>query len=360
MNRLKKDLQLKLQEQRIKQLTEIQQKSFSYIGQESDVIIQSPTGTGKTLAYLLPILNETDSSSHDLQTLIIAPSRELVMQIAGAAQGCGGRCLALPGGANINRQIENLKKKPNLAVSTPGRILELIRVKKIKLHNIRFLVLDEADRLFSSGCFGEMQELFKALPKKKQIILCTASIFPKMLEVFRTYLNDPVKVSVAAKMPGKSEHFYFLSKEKDKALKMRKLASLYHPNKAVVFINHNEGANMLVKRFSAMDMPSLPLHSGLNELKRKQNLEAFKKGRVRFLVTTDIFARGMDIDDIDYVFNFDLPKNAEYYLHRSGRTGRCGKKGTTITLVTEEQKLVLKKFSRQLGIKIRENSLPGK
>ena len=347
----------KLAEQEIVHPTTVQEEAIPLILQGKDLIGRSPTGTGKTLAYLLPLLTKIETSKKNLQVLILAPTRELAMQVYRVLNQLapeGLLTVPLIGGANIERQIDTLKKKPQIGVGTPGRIVELIKKKKINGQTIETIVVDEGDKMLSLGYAEDLQEIIKATPKDRQVLFFSATMPPQVVSLAWELMKEPVTINIEEKVPKNIEHVYFMAEEKLKSERLRKLVSIYKPQKAIVFINHNEGVGPLVKRFEELGMKTLGLHSGLSQLARKNILEDFRQGKSLLLITTDIFARGMDISGVDFVFNFDLPENPEYYLHRVGRTGRAGQPGTAVTFVTEKQKLVLKKYERMLRIQIQQ------
>lgn len=348
----------KLRQSEIVQPTQVQKEAIPYILEGKDVISSSPTGSGKTLAYLLPILSKIDVKSKNLQSLVLAPSRELAMQIQRVIKEFAPEELIsvpLIGGANIARQIDSLKKKPQIAVGTPGRVLELMEKNKINTSKIASLIIDEADKMFSSGFIKDLQGIIKGL-KGKQILLFSATMSHQVVNQFLPLMDHPetIRIEESSRVPSGIEHFYFLSQEKDKVERFKKLISLYRPQKAIIFLNHNEGVITWTKFFQELGLSCLALHSELSELARKNILAKFREGKSLFLVTTDMFARGLDISGVDFVFNFDVPESAEHYLHRVGRTGRAGKKGVAVTLVTEKQKFIMKKYSRLLRINIQQ------
>lgn len=347
----------KLTEQKITQPTAVQEQSIPLILQGKDLIGRSPTGTGKTLAYLLPLLAKIDTNKKNLQALILAPTRELAMQVYRVLnQLTPENLLTVPliGGANIERQIDSLKKKPQIGVGTPGRIVELIKKKKIIGQTIGTIVVDEGDKMLSLGYDKDLQEIIKTTSKDRQVLFFSATMPAQIVSLAWELMQEPATINIEEQVPKNIKHVYFMAEEKLKSERLRKLVSIYKPKKAIVFINHNEGVGPLVKRFEELGMKTLGLHSGLSQLARKNILEDFRQGKSLLLITTDIFARGMDISGVDFVFNFDLPENPQYYLHRVGRTGRAGQPGTAVTFVTEKQKLVLKKYERMLKIQIQQ------
>ncbi len=351
----------KLKENRnIKVPTQVQAEMIPLVLQGRDVIGQSPTGTGKTLAYLLPTLSRIDPSIKGAQAFILAPTRELVMQITKLTNELIGDqgALAVPvfGGANINRQVDNLKKKPQLIVGTPGRVLELLRMRKINAQGIKTIIIDEADKMWQLGFKEDVQGIVKATPRDRQIDLVSATGTPELLAGAMRFVAEPelVNISPEAQVAETIKHIYFMTQENRKATALKRLILHYKPQKAIVFINSNRGVSPFVKRFREFGFTAEGLHSELKPEERKAVLEKFRSGKSKLLVTTDLFARGMDVEDVEIVFNFDLPVNAQHYIHRVGRTGRAGKSGLAINFVTTDQKFIMPKYEKQLKIKVDE------
>ncbi|MDA8233342.1 MAG: DEAD/DEAH box helicase [Clostridia bacterium] len=340
--------------------TKVQAEAIPLILQGKDVIGQSPTGTGKTLAYLLPILTKIIPTEKTIQVLILAPTRELAMQITKVANEMGDDqgILTIPilGGVNIQRQADSLKKKPQLVVGTPGRVLELIRMKKINAQTVKTIVVDEADKMWQMGFKEDVKSIIKSTLRDRQVIMVSATVAPEIVASSLEMLNKPelVNVSQDTKIAGTIKHIYFMTQEKSKADNLRKLIRIYKPKKAIVFINSNKGVLPFTKRFRDFGFATEGLHSEMNPQERKNVLEKFRSGKAQLLVTTDLFARGMDIKDVEFVFNFDIPTNADYYIHRAGRTGRAGQEGLTINFVTPDQKFIMVKYAKQLQISIEE------
>jgi len=345
--------------------TEVQVEAIPLILQGKDIIGQSPTGTGKTLAYLLPLLAGISPENKGIQGLILAPTRELAMQITKAANELGSDLgiLTVPvlGGMNIQRQVDSLKKKPRLVAGTPGRVLELIRMRKINAQGVGTIVVDEADKMWQTGFTEDVQAIIKSTLRDRQVIMVSATVAPEMVAAALPVLNRPEMVNISrdTQIAGTIRHLYFMTPEKNKAETLQKLIGGYDPRKAIVFINSNKGVLPFVRRFREFGYTAEGLHSELNPQERKAVLEKFRSGKARLLVTTDLFARGMDIKDVEIVFNFDLPFNSEYYIHRTGRTGRAGKSGLAVSFATPEQKFIMDKYEKQLNISIEEWSVSG-
>lgn len=355
----------KLKNHNIQVPTEVQAEAIPLILQGKDIIGQSPTGTGKTLAYLLPLLTGISPENKGIQVLVLAPTRELAVQITKVANELGGDqgilTVSVLGGVNIQRQVDSLKKKPQLVVGTPGRVLELIRLRKINAQGIKTIVIDEADKMWQMGFKEDVQAIIKSTLRDRQVIMVSATVAPEMVAESLAILNRPemVNISQDTQIAGTIKHIYFMTQEKNKAEMLQKLIGSYKPPKAIVFINSNKGVLPFARRFRDFGYTTEGLHSELNPQERKAVLEKFRSGKARLLVTTDLFARGMDIKDVEIVFNFDVPFNSEYYIHRAGRTGRAGKSGLAINFVTPEQKFIMTKYEKQLNISIEEWGMSG-
>ena len=346
----------KLQEAGITEPTEVQRAAVPPILEGKNVIVQSPTGTGKTLAYLLPLLTKINTATKDLEVLILVPSRELAMQVfrqlKEVADNIGA--VSLIGGANTARQLEALKEKPKLAVGTPGRIGELLEKRKINGQAVRAIVVDEVDKMLEQGFMEEVKKIFKATLKTRQVLFFSATVPREVLENAESFMHDPqfIQTGEKSRTPATIKHIFFTCDEKNKTQTLLKLCHIYRPGKAIVFINRNEGVGPITGRLQELGLKAIGLHSDLAQPHRKEVLEKFRQGKASLLVTTDLLARGMDIPGVDIIFNYDLPVDEEHYLHRAGRTGRAGNKGTAISFVTEEQKFIMAKYQKQLRISI--------
>ena len=343
--------------------TQVQEEAIPLILNGEDVIIQSPTGTGKTLAYLLPIFSRLQAQEKNIQALILAPTRELAVQITSLAKSLGAQqsltSLTLLGGANIKRQLENLKVKPQVVVGTPGRILELIKLRKINTQTIRFLVVDEADKMWAEGFKSDIEAIAKSTLKDRQTVLVSATISPELVASAITFMRRPATINLSQEnqLTQNVKHLFFSTTEKNKAELLKRLLVHYKPKKAIVFINSNKGVIPFTKRFADFGFKTIGLHSQLNPQERKNVLQSFRAGKSQVLVATDLFSRGMDIPGVEIVFNFDLPPDPLHYIHRVGRTGRGTNKGIAISFVTPEQKFIIAKYEDHLDTDIPECGL---
>ena len=336
--------------------TPIQEKAIPELLAGHDIIGQAPTGTGKTLAYLLPILMGLEASRREAQALILAPTYELAMQIAGEARqlnadaSLGLKIQGLIGGANIARQIDKLKEKPQLIVGSAGRILELAHKGKLKLGGIRFLVLDEFDRLLDDQNAESTADVVKLLPAERQVAMVSATA-PKKARDRASFLGSPVEIRVEQDAGlAACEHYFVTVPFREKIERLRKLTRTLPIKRGLVFINKTFAAEQTLAklRYEGLRVESLLGRDGKQA--RQSAIADFKKGTAQLLLSTDLAARGLDIPQIDYVINLDLPESAQVYQHRAGRTARAGATGAVITLIDLKEAYKLEQLERKLGI----------
>jgi len=343
----------------LKTPTAVQAETIPLILAGKNLLVQSPTGTGKTLAYLLPLLTRLDGATKDLELLVLVPSRELAFQVTQVIRSLDEKLgvSVLTGGANVERQVQALKDKPKVAVGTPGRVLELFGKKKINGQTIRTIVIDETDKMFSAGFMRDVLQILKKTLRSRQVLFFSATM-PRHVVQQAGELITPapefILLDSDGRVPPQIKHHYFRTEKSKKPAVLEKLLRLYQPRKAIIFMERNEGVAFMTQYLREKGFEAGGLHSDLNEQKRKNLLTAFREGRISLLVTTDLLARGMDVADIDYIFNYDLPRDTKQYLHRVGRTGRAGKEGTAVTLVSEQQKFIFYKIGRDLKITLEE------
>ncbi|RLQ90621.1 DEAD/DEAH box helicase [Falsibacillus albus] len=337
--------------------TAIQTKAIPAISELKDVIAQSPTGTGKTLAYLLPVINKVDPDKKAPQVVIMASSQELVMQIFQELQkwteGSQVKGASLIGGANVKRQIEKLKKHPQIIVGTPGRILELIKQKKLKMHEVKTVVLDEGDQLLVPEHIETIHSIVNSTLQDRQALIFSATLTERTLKIGKELLNEPEVLTVDKDETIQSDvdHIYFVAEPRDKAKILEKIARLDNI-KALAFVKDIGEISVLNSKLQYKDLPSGMLHSELKKDERKSYLKDFRTGKLNLLLATDVAARGLDIKGVTHVVHVDFPKELTQYIHRSGRTGRFGAEGTVISIVTEREERELKQFARELDIEI--------
>lgn len=340
--------------------TEIQARVIPPALAGKDIIGQSPTGTGKTLAYLLPVLQRIDVSKRGAQALILVPTHELAVQIQRQIELVAGQA-GLPvtsaliiGNVNIARQIEKLKEKPQLIVGSSGRILELIQKRKIGAQTIRMIVLDEADRLLDDRNCDSVKAVVRTTLKDRQMLLFSATITPEALARANELTSVPevIMVKEQGTVAPDIAHMVFLSEQRDKIEVLRKLAHSMHFQRALIFINNSGDIELTVAKLNYMGLKAAGIHGNFTKGDRKKALEDFRSGKVHLLVASDIAARGLDIAGIEQVIHLDVPEDPQVYLHRAGRTGRAGQSGTSIALATRRENSLIRQCEKVLKIRI--------
>ncbi|WP_077210850.1 DEAD/DEAH box helicase [Bacillus dakarensis] len=338
--------------------TQVQAEAIPLMLEGKDVLAESPTGTGKTLAYLLPVLNNIDADKKTIQGVILASSQELVMQILSEIQkwseGSGIRSASFIGGANVKRQLEKLKKNPHIIIGTPGRTLELIKQKKIKMHEVKTIVLDEGDQLLTKEHLPTVQTIIKSALADRQVVLFSATLSQVIEKEAKALMNEPEVIRIEKDESihsGQVEHIYFTAEQREKIKILEKISRLDEA-KSLVFIKDIGNLTVASEKLTFHEIETAVLHSDLNKDKRKNALKNFRTGKVNMLLATDVAARGLDINGVTHVVHYDFPKDIEQYVHRSGRTGRFGADGTVISIVTDREERELKKICRELGIEV--------
>ena len=347
-------------------MTPIQAKAIPIVLAGRDVMGAAQTGTGKTAAFSLPLLHkmlphENASMSparHPVRALVITPTRELADQVADNIKGYAShsklRVAVVFGGIDMKPQTLELKQGVEVLVATPGRLLDHIEAKNCVLNHVEYVVLDEADRMLDIGFLPDLQRILSYLPKQRQTLLFSATFSPEIRRLAESYLQDPILVEVArpnATASKVEQHFYSVSTD-DKRRAVLKLLKERSITQALVFVNSKLGCARLARSFERDGLRTTALHGDKSQDERLKALEAFKKGEVDVLVATDVAARGLDIVDLPAVFNFDVPYNAEDYVHRIGRTARAGASGLAITLVSRDDSRLVADIEKLLGNKI--------
>lgn len=340
--------------------TQVQKAVIPEALKNKDLIVQSETGTGKTLAYLLPLFEKLDVSKKEMQALILVPTHELAMQIQrqieGLSQNSGIKAVSTPiiGNVNIDRQIDKLKEKPHIIVGSPGRIMELIKKRKITAHTVKTIILDEADRLVDDNNLENVRLIIKSTLKDRQLMMFSASITKEAENRGKELMKEPevIRLEEAAPVPATIQHLYFMAEQRDKIEVLRKLVRILNPQKAVVFINKSEENELLTAKLKYHGIKAESIHGANIKLDRKKTMEDFKTGKIQLLIASDIAARGLDIEGVTHVFNLNVPEDPKDYLHRVGRTGRKGKDGIAVSLVTERELNMLAACEKALKIEI--------
>lgn len=350
-----------LEKQNFIEPTPVQVQAVPVVKAGSDTYINAETGSGKTLAYLIPLFQVLRCDLRAAQVLILAPTQELAIQIhrvtCDLAQHSGMdiRSASLIGGAAIDRQLEKLKKKPQIIVGTPGRILELIERGKLKLSELKTLVIEEADRLLADESLEAIKKVIRACPGRRQFVFVSATEQPKSKEVMEHLSPGLVRLHAEDVVVNPNiEHFYVVVDQRDKADTIRKLVHATKTKKAIVFTHRNETAENLAARLEHHKVAVADLHGTYDKEVRKQAMQNFRSGKATVMIASDVAARGLDISGITHVFNLDIPSKGKDYLHRVGRTGRAGSQGVAVSVVVRPEVRLVKQFERDFGIAIRE------
>jgi superfamily II DNA/RNA helicase len=346
-----------LAKQEITEPTAIQIAALPVLLGGKDAYLHAETGTGKTLAYLLPIFCRLDASEAATQVVIVAPTHELAIQIQRQCtdlsqnSGMPVRTLLLIGGTSLERQVEKLKKKPHIVVGSPGRVHELIVMRKLKPQAVRCVVIDEADRLLLAESLPTVRAIIEAAPRARQLIFASATEQPESAAAIAKLAPGLVMVKAgAAPVNENIEHLYLVCEERDKPEMLRKLLHALKPERAMVFVHRNETAEKVAATLEHHKLKAADLHAATDKRDRKQAMDDFRSARSPVLIASDIAARGLDIAGVTHIFNFDVPTQSLGYLHRVGRTARAGAKGQAITLMTAAESKSVRRFESELGI----------
>ncbi len=346
------------------QPTPIQTEIIPLMLSGADVIGQAQTGTGKTAAFALPILQLLNPDVNTVQGLVLAPTRELALQVSKAFEDFGrfrqARVLAVYGGQPYARQINMLKRGVDVVVGTPGRLLDLLDRKVLDISQVRFVVLDEADEMLSMGFIDDIEALLKMTPARRQTALFSATLPAAIRNLADRYLVQPQSVTIQRQQitVDTIEQRYYLVNEHEKMAALTRLFEIEPVTSALIFARTRLGSADLAGELSARGFPAEVLNGDLAQEAREQVLNRFRQRQIKVLVATDVAARGLDIDDISHVFNFDLPEDEELYVHRIGRTGRAGKTGIAISLVTPSEQFRLRRIESFARTRLQRASIP--
>ncbi|MBQ9956572.1 MAG: DEAD/DEAH box helicase [Ruminococcus sp.] len=351
------------------EMTEIQEKSIPLLLEGKDVIGHSNTGTGKTAAFGIPAVESiAPDEPRTVKVLVLCPTRELAMQACDeikkfAKMKKSVKACAVYGGASMEKQIFELKKGTNIVVGTPGRVMDHIRRRTLKLADLRTVILDEADEMLNMGFREDIETILESVPEERQTVLFSATMPPEILAITEKFQNNPVHIKIASaqKTVDLIEQFYFEVAMGRKTDALKLLLSAYSPKSAMVFCNTKKMVDELTEALTSSGFHACGLHGDMKQLQRTQVMNSFKNGTTAVLIATDVAARGIDVSGVDAVFNYDIPQDNEYYIHRIGRTGRAGRTGVAYTLITGRKQLFeLKNISRYIKAEINELPLPTK
>lgn len=330
-----------------------------------DVIGQAQTGTGKTAAFGIPLLEKIDPKEKKLQALVLCPTRELAIQVADEFRKLskfmhGIKILPIYGGQDIVKQIRSLKAGTQIVIGTPGRVMDHMRRKTVKFDTVKTIILDEADEMLNMGFREDIETILEQIPQERQTILFSATMPKAILEIARKYQHDAETIKVVKKeltVP-KIDQFYFEVKQKNKEEVLSRLLDIYAPKLSLVFCNTKRMVDELVSALQGRGYFAEGLHGDLKQSQRDRVMNSFRNGKTEILVATDVAARGIDVDDVEAVFNYDLPQDEEYYVHRIGRTGRAGRTGMAFSFVYGKEMYKLKDIQRYCKTKIKLMPVP--
>ena len=331
------------------QASPIQAKAIPAVLEGGDIIGQAQTGTGKTAAFGIPLLESIDPKSKHLQAVVLCPTRELAIQVAEEIRKLskflhGIKVLPIYGGQDITKQIRSLKAGTQVVIGTPGRVMDHMRRKTVKFSEVKMIVLDEADEMLNMGFREDIETILKEMPEDRQTVLFSATMPKPIMDIARTYQKDATIIKVVKKeltVP-KIEQYYYECKPKNKEEVLSRLLDMYDPKLSLVFCNTKKMVDELVTSLKGRGYFAEGLHGDLKQQQRDRVMNGFRNGKTEILVATDVAARGIDVDDVEAVFNYDVPQDDEFYVHRIGRTGRAGRKGRAFTFVVGKEVYKLK------------------
>ncbi|MCI8300895.1 MAG: DEAD/DEAH box helicase [Lachnospiraceae bacterium] len=354
-----------IQEMGFEEATPIQGKAIPVVMEGVDVIGQAQTGTGKTAAFGIPLLMKADPHNKKTQSIVLCPTRELAIQVAEEIRNLakymhGIKVLPVYGGQDIVKQIRSLKGGAQIIIGTPGRVMDHLRRKTIRCDYVNTIVLDEADEMLNMGFREDIETVLEYIPEERQTVLFSATMPKPILEITRKYQKNAVTIKVVKKeltVPN-IEQYYYDVKRKDKVEVLSRLLDVYDPKLSLVFCNTKRMVDELSGALQGRGYFAEGLHGDMKQAQRDRVMNKFRNGKAEILVATDVAARGIDVDDVEAVFNFDLPQDDEYYVHRIGRTGRAGRTGRSFTFVKGKEVYKLKDIQRYCKTKILAQKIP--
>ena len=363
--KIKLEIENAIKEMGFVDLTDIQKQTIPLLLQGKDVIGNSHTGTGKTAAFGIPILEMINFDNDNIQALIITPTRELAVQIkrellkiSKYIENC--RIVDVYGGEIITRQIQALKRRPQIVVGTPGRILDHMKRKTIRLDDLKYFILDEADEMLKMGFIEDIETIFSSTPEDKQTLMFSATMPKQIVTLAKNYMIEPeIITSVGDDITNKDIiQYYYKVKRENKTEAIYRLLNIYRPNLALVFCNTKSKVDLLTEELIERKINCDKIHGDLPQTTRLDVLNKFHNGVIDVLVATDVAARGLDIKNVEAVFNYDTPEKADYYVHRIGRTGRIGNLGFSFTLVSKGEMKRIEEIEKMTQTSIKRRNIP--
>lgn len=344
--------------------TPIQQQAIPLLMEGRDIIAQSQTGTGKTLAFVLPILERVDASENHIQALVVTPTRELALQITNEVKKLiedrsDIRVLAIYGGQDVESQLKKLKNGRHIVIGTPGRLLDHIRRETVDFSKTKFLVLDEADQMLHIGFLPEVEEIIKETPATRQTMLFSATMPDEIRKLARRHMKNPHNIQVEkTQAPLENiKQIAISTVDRAKQSDLIELLQLYRPYLGVIFCRTKRRVTKLYEALKENGFNCDELHGDLSQAKREQVMKRFRNAEIQYLVATDVAARGLDVEGVTHVFNYDIPEDTESYIHRIGRTGRAGGQGLAITLYAPKDRDELLSIEKELNMTIPKKNI---
>lgn len=343
----------------------IQTQAIPAVCEGIDVVGQAQTGTGKTAAYTIPMLMEIDPQIKKPQAIVLCPTRELAVQVAEEIRKLAKymsdiKVLPVYGGQEIVRQIKSLKTGVQIIVGTPGRVMDHMRRKTVKFDNINMVILDEADEMLDMGFREDMETILTETPEDRQTVMFSATMPKAIMDIARNFQKDARIIKVVRKELTVSniEQFYYEVRPKNKTEVLCRLIDIYNPRLSVVFCNTKRQVDELISELKGRGYFADGIHGDMKQQQRDRVMDDFRSGKVDILIATDVAARGIDVDDVDMVFNYDIPQDEEYYVHRIGRTGRAGRSGMALSFISGKEVYKLKDIERYCKTKILAKPVP--
>ena len=346
--------------------TEVQAKVIPAALEENDLIVKAQTGSGKTAAYVIPICERTEWLENKPQALILTPTRELAVQVKEDFTNIGRfkriKATAIYGGHQFSIEKAELKQKTHVVVGTPGRVMDHIKKGTLPLNKINCLVIDEADRMLDMGFIEQVEAIMNELPRERMTMLFSATMSDEVKSLSLNYMKDPINIDVSEAdiVTADINHFIYITDEDDKFDLLTDVMIIEKPDSCIIFCSTKDRVDMVCERLNDLGYPCNKMHGGMEQKDRLSAMNRFKRGKYRYLVATDVAARGIDIENISLVINYDIPLDEENYVHRTGRTGRAGRKGKATTFVVPTQNRYLHDIEELIGFKIQEIAKPDK
>ena len=357
-----------LEKQNITIPTGIQETAIPFALENKDIIAEAHTGTGKTLAFLIPIFEKINVEKREMQAIILAPTHELVVQIESQIKLLATnshmdiKSLSIMGESNIEKQIKKLKEiKPHIIVGSPGRILDLIKKRKITAHTIKTIVLDEADNLLSKNKPTIIKDIIKSTMKDRQLMFFSASINKETLNLAKTLVKEVeiIKIENKSEINPRIEHICILGSLRDRFENLRKLLAAEQPKRAIVFVNNNTELRQINEKLQYHKVKSTAIYGNASKEERQRALDSFRRGKCNVLVSSDLSARGLDIPEVSHIISLDFPVNPDEYLHRAGRTARGDNSGVSVCLITNKDIEILQSYEKAFDIEFTVKKLYG-